>query len=110
MSESTHRLSRARVNAGLSLEQAAERLGVERGQVMRWETSRDVPDDLVFARCARLYRVNIPWLRGTTPLMAPEPLKVTCMLNRSKKPVSEHDRNLIREVIASLRSPDKGSK
>ena len=100
---STHRIPRARDAAGLSLGQAAKLLGVTREVVLGWEMG--TPDDLTFARLARLYRVNIPWLRGDVPLKAESLDAVVCVRvsKRAKRRngISDHDRDVLLEAIAS---------
>lgn len=63
-----NRLRRARETAGLSIGQAATRLGVMREALERIEDpTREPPADGV-VEMAALYGVSVEWLIGATPL------------------------------------------
>ena len=56
------KLTRLRKREGLSQEALAERLGVSRQAVSRWEQSAALPDAAKLLPCARLFRVEVEWL------------------------------------------------
>lgn len=56
------KLTRLRKREGLSQEALAERLGVSRQAVSRWEQSTALPDAAKLLPCARLFRVEVEWL------------------------------------------------
>jgi len=95
-----HRLALARQRAGLSLGQAAQMLGMQRPALEQLEAG-PTPDELTCARLARLYEVNIPWLRGDVPERAPESELSRVVCTRGG-PLSEHDRDELLSLIASL--------
>ena len=56
------KLTRLRKREGLSQEALAERLGVSRQAVCRWEQNTALPDAAKLLPCARLFRVEVEWL------------------------------------------------
>ena len=56
------KLTRLRKREGLSQEALAEKLGVSRQAVSRWEQSAALPDAAKLLPCARLFRVEVEWL------------------------------------------------
>ena len=56
------KLSRLRKREGLSQEALAEKLGVSRQAVSRWEQGTALPDAAKLLPCARLFRVEVEWL------------------------------------------------
>ena len=56
------KLTRLRKREGLSQEALAERLGVSRQAVSRWEQSAALPDAAKLLPCAKLFSVNVEWL------------------------------------------------
>lgn len=56
------KLTRLRKREGLSQEALAEKLGVSRQAVSRWEQSTALPDAAKLLPCARLFRVEVEWL------------------------------------------------
>ena len=56
------KLTRLRKREGLSQEALAERLGVSRQAVSRWEQGTALPDAAKLLPCARLFRVEVEWL------------------------------------------------
>ena len=56
------KLTRLRKREGLSQEALAERLGVSRQAVSRWEQSTALPDAAKLLPCAKLFSVNVEWL------------------------------------------------
>src|SRR3990167_8738343 len=61
------RLRRARKDARLTLEEAAEALGVVRQSVFHWESGRNYPMGDRLKAVADLYGVSIDWLLGRAP-------------------------------------------
>ncbi|HJB02750.1 MAG TPA: helix-turn-helix domain-containing protein [Candidatus Evtepia excrementipullorum] len=53
------KLRQARTQAGLTQEQAAERILVSRQTVSNWETGKSFPDLLSIVRCSELYGVSL---------------------------------------------------
>ena len=56
------KLTRLRKREGLSQEALAERLGVSRQAVSRWEQGTALPDAAKLLPCAKLFSVNVEWL------------------------------------------------
>ena len=56
------KLTRLRKREGLSQEALAEKLGVSRQAVSRWEQSTALPDAAKLLPCAKLFPVNVEWL------------------------------------------------
>ncbi len=56
------KLTRLRKREGLSQEALAEKLGVSRQAVSRWEQSAALPDAAKLLPCAKLFSVNVEWL------------------------------------------------
>ena len=56
------KLTRLRTREGLSQEALAEKLGVSRQAVSRWEQSTALPDAAKLLPCAKLFSVNVEWL------------------------------------------------
>ena len=59
MSEFKISLKAARVNAGLSQEEAASQVGVSRQTITNYETGKTAPDIKTLRKLADLYAVNI---------------------------------------------------
>ncbi len=59
MSEFKISLKAARVNAGLSQEEAASQIGVSRQTITNYETGKTAPDIKTLRKLADLYAVNI---------------------------------------------------
>lgn len=55
-------LEAARVNAGLTQEQAASKLGVSRGTIMNWEKGRIAPRIPEMDRMAKLYQIPVDYI------------------------------------------------
>lgn len=51
-------LRAARVNAGLTIEKAAAKLGINRDTLSRWERGRSYPSVLEFKSIEKLYKVK----------------------------------------------------
>ena len=51
-------LRAARVNAGLTIEKAAAKLGINRDTLSRWERGRSYPSVLEFKLIEKLYKVK----------------------------------------------------
>ena len=56
------KLTRLRKREGMSQESLAEKLGVSRQAVSRWEQSAALPDAAKLLPCAKLFSVNVEWL------------------------------------------------
>lgn len=56
------RLVYAREHSGLSMAQAAVKLGVARSAVWRWETGKNEPETKYLASLAEIYGVSKCWL------------------------------------------------
>lgn len=55
-------LEAARVNAGLTQEQAASKLGVSRGTIINWEKGRIAPRIPEMDRIAKLYQIPVDYI------------------------------------------------
>lgn len=51
-------LRAARVNAGLSAKEAAEKAGVNYSTIINWETGKTVPRANIFAKLCEIYRAD----------------------------------------------------
>ena len=60
------KLVRLRKREGMSQEALAERLGVSRQAVSRWEQGTALPDAAKLLPCARLFGVDVEWLLDDT--------------------------------------------
>ena len=60
------KLTRLRKREGLSQEALAEKLGVSRQAVSRWEQGTALPDAAKLLPCAKLFSVNVEWLLDDT--------------------------------------------
>lgn len=56
------KLTRLRKREGMSQESLAEKLGVSRQAVSRWEQGTALPDAAKLLPCARLFQVDVEWL------------------------------------------------
>ena len=56
------KLTRLRKREGMSQESLAEKLGVSRQAVSRWEQDTALPDAAKLLPCARLFGVDVEWL------------------------------------------------
>lgn len=56
-------LKSLRVNAGLTQQDVADRLGVSRQSVSNWESEGEKPKDVVIYALAYLYEANIDQIR-----------------------------------------------
>ena len=61
------KLRRARNDAGLSQEKAAEALGVSRQTISNWETEKTYPDIVSVVRMSDLYAVSLDHLLKEEP-------------------------------------------
>ena len=97
-----NRCARARVSAGLSVGQAARRLGVTVEWIGRIEASDVFYADACPARLADLYGVNLEWLSGRCDLRDDAAIR---RLDGADK-LSIGDRDMLAELFASRpRSP-----
>ncbi len=55
-------LKAARVNAGLTIQQVAEKLGITRQTVARYENGKSNPDSSVVMEMCRLYNMPIQFI------------------------------------------------
>ena len=60
------KLTRLRKREGLSQEALAEKLGVSRQAVSRWEQGTALPDAAKLLPCAKLFTVSVEWLLDET--------------------------------------------
>jgi hypothetical protein len=90
---------KARVNAGLSLGQAARLIGVEKDVLQKAEVAdvADLPSGLT-TRMTEVYRVDPDWMLGAKPLRDYDAMKNA----RGYENVSQHDKDIIAEFAASL--------
>lgn len=56
-------LEALRVNAGMTQQDVADKLGVSRQTVMKWENGQVEPKELVIYALAKLYDVDIDYIR-----------------------------------------------
>lgn len=69
------RLALARSDRGLSRADLAERVGVQRDAVNRWESAKAMPSSERLALCAHVLGVSEAWLRtgvAALPVTVPE--------------------------------------
>lgn len=93
-----NRSRRARVSAGLSLGQAARRLGVTHDQLAAVEEQDAVYAGADSSQLATLYGVNLDWLSGRSELCDYAALKKV----RGADELPFHDRDILAELYASL--------
>lgn len=67
-------LKRLRTERGMSQQQLAEALYVDRSTVASWETGRRVPSTVLTARISKLLNVDIGVLLGTAPVGDEKPV------------------------------------
>ena len=56
-------LAAARVNAGLSQEEAGKRIGVDRTTIVKWESGKVIPRTPYIIAMATIYNVPLEYLR-----------------------------------------------
>lgn len=95
---SENRTKRARERAGLSIGQAAKILGWDLTQLGLLENPEVELTDAEANKLADVYGVNVPWLRGETPLRDEKRM----MDVNGWDELSRHDQNVISEFAASL--------
>lgn len=93
----SHRAGRARINAGLSLEQAAKMLPWGRDRLAAIERG-DVLDIDHAVALADVYHVDVRWICGLTP---ERDYATVDKMNGADK-LTFHDRDVIAEFAASL--------
>ena len=92
-----NRAHRARENAGLSVSQAARRLGMPADQLRAVEASDDRYAEADLTKIADLYDVSVDWMSGRCELIdlaAVRPIK-------GADELPFHDRDVIAELLAS---------
>lgn len=101
------RLADARVRAGLSLGQAAQRLGIERRLLSDVEWGRAPLGDLA-PKLAAVYQVNVPWLLAEVPEVAPESALAHCCIDLApgRTRLSPGDKRELLITLASLPHAD----
>ena len=93
-----NRSRRARKSAGLSLGQAARKLGVTIDHLRRVEQNDAAYVDADPARLAELYGVNLDWLGGRSELCDYAAVKKV----RGADELPFRDRDMLAELFASL--------
>jgi transcriptional regulator with XRE-family HTH domain len=88
----------ARERAGLSVDQAAKMLHVERDELMRWEEFDSAFFDAPWISMADVYGVRIEWLTGECERYDYEAVKKI----KGSENLSFHDRDVIAEFAASM--------
>lgn len=68
-------LRNLRTSQGLSQQQLADKLYVNRSSVANWESGRRIPDLVLLSRIAGIFNVDISALTGTTEI-APSPSEI----------------------------------
>lgn len=74
----TSRIRRARELAGLTIGQAARRIGWTVVDVSSFETGSATPSEIQLRMFADLYGVNLAWLQGADPVVAPATRALIC--------------------------------
>lgn len=97
----TSRLRRAREIAGLSLGQAARRLGTSTTALSDFEMGESTPSAATIRVLASLYCVSISWLSGADPVIADDVRRAidTAILSNA-------DRASLIDVIGAICTPD----
>lgn len=101
-----HRLTRARVLAGLSVGQAAKLLTMARVDLETLEAGENDPDEFTARRMADVYGVGVPWMLGQIPQFATqEEVKKSLVCARTSKgrQITDKDREAIAEFTAMLK-------
>lgn len=93
-----NRSRRARKSVGLSLGQAARKLGMTIDQLRRVEQNDAAYVDADPARLAELYGVNLDWLGGRSELRDHVAIKKVCGADE----LPFRDRDMLAELFASL--------
>lgn len=96
------RIGRARELAGLSADQAAKILGVDREWLARVEVEQEPPTEEFLRRVADLMGTTMSWLLGDEPMI---PAATTKLLRDSD--VTPRDRDTLIEVIGMWCTPDE---
>ena len=65
-------LFHARKKSGLSQEEVAEKIGVSRQTISKWETNETVPDIYQSKKMAKLYKISLDELIGRRTLITEE--------------------------------------
>ena len=68
------RLKRARLLKGMTLERAADSIGVKLNTVWRYEKGEIQPSEPVLRMCSQVYEQPMGWLLGEDEPTAPDPL------------------------------------
>ncbi|MDE7257585.1 MAG: helix-turn-helix domain-containing protein, partial [Clostridia bacterium] len=71
MYEFGERIYNLRKKSGLSQEEFADKLGVSRQAVSKWETGQSVPDSEKAAAMAKFFGVSLDWLINGEEPFAP---------------------------------------
>lgn len=93
-----NRCKKARKRAGLTLDRAAEYLGIDPVRLVIVEDGADDPTPFEVVSMCDYYQVNQQWLLGTSELRDYETLKGI----KGSENLTFHDRDVIAEFMASL--------
>lgn len=100
------RLREARKEAGLTLEEVAETVGVVRQAVVFWETGKSYPTINNLRKITSLYGVTIDWLLAEQTAFSSKPnlhLKVESALRAASQDLPPEDMRTIFDLIGFLR-------
>lgn len=99
----THRIKEIRLNAGLSQEEFAKKLGYgTRGKIVNIELGRTIPDDAFLALVAKTFGVNPEWLRSGTGDMTLTPSRGDEIAAYTAKILKDENAEFQRRIIAAM--------
>ena len=101
--EMNDRIKQVRVDAGLTQEKFADRLGLKRNSVANYEIGRNVPLDAILLSICREFNINENWLRTGGGDMhcftGDDEMK---QLAQQYALLNDSDRELVKKIIDSL--------
>ena len=102
------RLKSLRKEQNLTQEKIAEKLNISRGSYAQWETERTQPSSKSLETLANFFNVSTDYLLGNTDnknsTKFEDDLEESLNTARafSGKPISEHDREVMREILIEM--------
>ena len=96
------RMAHAREALGLSQEHVAQRLGVKKSTIKKWENDRSEPRANRLYMLAGILNANVMWLmtgQGETPVLRPDDhevdrLAIRTMIQQLRNNIAEMERNI----------------
>ena len=99
------RLREARLQRGLTLERAAEEIGVRLNTVWRYEKGEIKPSEPVIKVCSQVYGKPIPWFYGEEPVPEIDPdyeADLELVMNEASLALRQVSDRLSPEAIKSI--------